>query len=225
MPKSRWNVVVLLALPCTLYWGCSKQAEETPPAGAGLKRVAVGAAQARAWGLPPTAFSFTYPEKAELELARPGRRNPFYALVSLHRNGAISESVSVSHVDLRGGPAARFDTLAPVVMKRLGDALRQQLPGLKVVMSAKGRLGGRVVHQIRTEFEIKERKLGDPGAYRSVWVALLPRPGAATPNGASLTLTVRQGSGSEIAGYDDFTSKGLPGQIWRSFKLGGLDPL
>jgi len=229
MLKIPWNVMVLVGL-CALDGGCSKQTaspdnEGSSPPGPGLKRLAVDATQARSWGLPPTAFSFTYPEKAALELARPGRRNPFYALVSLNRDGAISESVSVSHVDLRGGPAARFDTLAPAVMKQLRDALQRQLPGLKVVMSAKGRLGGRDVYQLRTEFEIKDRRLGDPGAYRSVWVALLPRPGAKTPNGASLTMTMRRGSGSAIGSYDDFTTMGLPGQIWRSFKLGGLDPL
>lgn len=131
----------------------------------------------------------------------------------------------MSHVDLRGGPAARFATLAPAIMKQLQGALRQQLPELKVVMSAKGRLGGREVHQLRTEFEIKDPKLGDPGVYRSVWVALLPRPGAKTPNGASLTMTTRRGSGSAIGSYEDFTTKGLPGQIWRSFELGGLDPI
>lgn len=240
------SVVFIAVLGLAFCAGCSKQTDPPgkqgspsgasgqgavaapaapTPAGPGLKGISVSEAQARAWGLPPAVFSFTFPDKADLLLAKAGARNQFYALAELYKDDKISESVSVSHVDLQGGPAAKFDLLAPVVMKRLQTALQRQLPGMKIVMSGTARLGDRTVHQFRTEFEITDTRMGDPGKYRAIWVALLPRPKSASTNGASLTMTVRQGSGSEIVDYEDFATKGLPGQIWRSFKLGGLDPL
>jgi hypothetical protein len=59
------------------------------PAGPGLKRLSVSLTQSRAWRLPPAAFGFTYPAKADLSLAKAGRRNPYYALVELYRGKKI----------------------------------------------------------------------------------------------------------------------------------------
>lgn len=191
------------------------------PAGPGLKRLSVSLTQSSAWRLPPAAFSCTYPAKADLSLAKAGRRNPYYALVELYRDKKISESVSISHVDLKGGTAAKWDLLAPVVIKRLQIAMQRQLAGMKIVSSGKASFGGKEVYQFRSEFEITDTRMGDPGKYRSVWVALLPGASSSSPNGASLTMTVRQGSGSEVSGWDDFATKGIMGQIWRSFEFAG----
>ncbi len=200
----------------------SKSVESTEePAGPGLKRLSVNLRQSRAWRLPPAAFRFTYPAKADLSLAKAGRRNPYYALVELYRGKKISESVSISHVDLRGGPAAKWDLLAGVVMKRLQTAMQRQVPGMKIVSSGKASFGGKDVYQFRSEFEITDTRMGDPGKYRALWVALLPGASSSSPNGASLTMTVRQGSGSEVSSWDDFATKGIMGQIWRSFEFAG----
>ncbi len=189
------------------------------PVGPGLERLSVSLAQSKSWRLPPAAFSFTYPDEATLSLAKAGSQNPYYALVELYRGKKISESVSVTHVDLQGGPTAKWEQLAPVVMKRLLTAMQRQLPGMKILASGKALLGGKDLYQFRAEFEITDPNMGDPGKYRTLWVALLPGPQSSSPNGASLTMTVRQGSGSKVATWDDFSSKGLMGQIWRSFEF------
>jgi hypothetical protein len=176
-------------------------------------------AQARSWGLPPVAFTLTCPEAVAVDLARPGRRSSFYALLTLDRAGKMSESVSVSHVDLRGGSPATFDALAPLVMKRLQAALRSQVPGLEVLGSSKTELDGRSLWQFRTRFQLKDPGMGEPGRYKSLWLALLPGRGARSPNGASLTMTVREGSGSEVTTFEDFTTRGLPARVWRSFRI------
>lgn len=197
------------------------------PVGPGLKRISVSLAQSKSWRLPPATFSFTYPDEATLSLAKAGRQNPYYALVELYRGKKISESVSVSHVDLKGGPPAKWDRLAPVVMKRLQTAMQGQLPGMVILASGKAPFGGKDLYQFRAEFEITDPNMGDLGKYRTVWVALLPGPKSSSPNGASLTMTVRQGSGSKVTTWQDFSSKGLMGQIWRSFEFasaGSLSP-
>jgi len=228
---SRWLVVSVM-VSCS--WGCKRPAEapgepsrpaeknkdvKEAPAGPGLKRVSVTMAQARSWGLPPVTFTLTCPEAVEVDLARPGRRNLFYVLLTLNREGKMSESVSVSHVDLRGGSSSRFDALAPVVMKRLQSALLSQLPGMKVVSSGKTKFGGVSLWQFRTTFQIKDASMGEPGRYKSIWLALLPGRGARSPNGASLTMAAREGSGTELTTFDDFATKGLPAQVWRSFRI------
>jgi hypothetical protein len=131
----------------------------------------------------------------------------------------MSESVSVSHVNLRGNASSTYDALAPVVMKRLQSKLMKQLPGMKVVSSGKTEFGGRSLWQFRTTFPIKDASMGEPGQYKSIWLSLLPESGATSPNGASLTMAVREGSGTELTAFDDFVTKGLPAQVWRSFRI------
>jgi len=190
----RAKVVLLAVLSSSLPMGCpAKETSRTKPAtqaapkqklvkptgataGPGLKRLTISPTQCSTWRLPPTAFSFTYPAKADLSLAKAGRRNPYYALVEIYRDKKISEGVSISHVDLKGGPAAKWDLLGPVAMKRLQTAMQRQLAGIKIVSSGKASFGGKDVYQFRFEFEITDTRRGDLGKYRAVWVALVSHP-------------------------------------------------
>lgn len=204
-----WSLLLLLCVA-----GC--RASQPPPAD-GMKRLEVTEAQARSWGLPPSAFGFDYPAAAELVLAQPGRRNPFYAMVTLYKGEAMTESVTLCHADLRGGPASGWAALAPTVIATLQHQLRRQNASVTFAGTGEADFGGRKLQQFGFELEIKDRRQGEPGRYRGLWVARIPEAGDRSPNGVTFTMNVLEGSGSALKAKDDFATKGLPGQIWQSF--------
>jgi hypothetical protein len=199
--------------------GCKASPPPQPPPAEGHKRLEVSPAQARSWGLPPVAFSFDYPATAELALAQPGRRNEFYAMVTTYDKGdRMVESVTLCHVDLRGGPASAWGALAPTVIARLQDALRRQNATSTFDGTGEASFDGRRLHQFGFALEIKDPRQG-AGRYRGLWVARLPEAGDRSENGVTFTMNLREGSGSEVKAREDFATKGLPGQIWRSFRF------
>jgi len=180
--------------------------------------VVVTESQAQAWGLPPVAFSFDHPAGAEVVRAQPGRRNPFYVMVTAYQGEKMVESVTLCHADLRGGPASKWSTLAPTVIATLQHQLRRQNASTKFSETGEAEFGGRKLYQFGFEIEITDRRQGEPGRYRGLWVARLPEAGDRSPNGVTFTMNLREG-GSEVKTKADFASKGLPGTIWQSFRF------
>lgn len=231
MKSSRWHDIVRAATLLGMVFAttaCKSSAptaaptpaEETAvPVPAGSKRLTVTPAQARSWGLPPVAFSFEYPATAELMLAKAGRRNPFYAMVTVYRGKKMSESVTLSHADLRGGSASNWGKHAPVLIAGLKRSLERQNSTTKISGIGEKSFAGGKHHQFAFTLTITDPQQGEPGRYRGLWVARLPEAGDRSSNGVTFTMNVREGSGSAVKSHDDFASKGLPGKIWQSFRF------
>lgn len=199
--------------------GCKPSQPAAEPVAEGTKRLTVTEAQARAWGMPPVAFRFDFPTSAELVLAQPGKRNTFYAMVTTYAGDKMVESVTLCHADLRGGPASRFSAFAPKVIATLQREIQRQNASARFEETGEADFGGGKHHLFGVTLEIKDPRQGVPGRYRALWVARLPEEGDRSPNGVTFTMNVREGSPSEVKTRADFATKGLPGQIWRSFRF------
>ena len=165
------------------------------------------------WNLPITRFKIEFPNNVKIDSAKIGIENYDYISFQIVENDIVIEEFSIGYSDCN----RLFEKeLGEKSAEQTLNNLKKEFPNIKELYKGMAEFYGQTNYQLNAEIEIKEKT---PQKFFGVYQIFKTHyyPKTIDFNPVNLSWTANQNS--EIKNKADFGTKGLIGEIWKTFEF------
>ncbi len=165
------------------------------------------------WNLPITRFKIEFPNNVKVDSAKIGVENYDYISFQIIENDIVIEEFSIGYSDCN----RLFEKeLGEKTAEQTLNNLKQRFPNTKELYKGMAEFYGQINYQLNAEIEIKEKTPQNfIGIYQIFKTHYYPKTTDFNP--VNLSWTANQNS--EIKNKEDFGTKSLSGEIWKTFEF------
>jgi hypothetical protein len=165
------------------------------------------------WNLPITRFKIEFPNNVKVDSAKIGIKNYGYISFQIVENDIVIEEFSIGYSDCN----RLFEKeLGEKSAEQTLNNLKKKFPDTTELYKGMAEFYGQTNYQLNAEIEIKEKTPQNfIGIYQLFKTHYYPKTTDFNP--VNLSWTANQNS--EIKNKTDFGTKGLSGEIWKTFEF------